>query len=290
MATVIPKVEVLSSRITRFLGCNPGSFTLQGTNIYLVGTGKRRILIDTGEPRKPEFISNLKETCSEQNISLQEILITHWHKDHSGGIQDIFEGLQLDPASTPVKKFPRNPFREERLENPLKYSFMKDGDTLKTEGATLKAIYTPGHTDDHMVLYLEEENAIFSGDCILGEGTAVFEDLFTYMKSLQALVSLGPSIVYPGHGPVLNDAVQKIQMYIDHRNMRESQILEALNSSEKAMTAMDLVKIIYTDTPEHFHSAAAGNVHHHLTKLEKEKRIEAEGETESMDCHWKSKL
>lgn len=101
----------------------------------------------------------------------------------------------------------------------------------------------------------------------------VFEDLFTYMKSLQTLVSLGPSIVYPGHGPVLNDAVQKIQMYIDHRNMRESQILEALNSSKKAVTAMDLVKIIYTDTPEHLHSAAAGNVHHHLTKLEKEKRI-----------------
>ena len=52
----------------------------------------------------------------------------------------------------------------------------------------------------------------------------VFEDLFTYMKSLQAILNLSPHLIYPGHGPVIQEAVSKITEYIEHRNLREKQV------------------------------------------------------------------
>ena len=97
----------------------------------------------------------------------------------------------------------------------------KDGQVFETDGATLKAFHTPGHTSDSIVLHflvmlffvcflaitksccLQEENAIFSGDTILGEGTTVFEDYVNYMQSLQKILELKPKVIYPGHGPVI---------------------------------------------------------------------------------------
>lgn len=108
-----------------------------------------------------------------------------------------------------------------------------------------RAIYTPGHTKDHLSIYLKEENALFTGDCILGETTAEFEDLYDYMNSLQKILDIKPDVIYPGHGPVVKDGVNRIKSYIEHRNKRNEQIIENLKNSETPLSIDDLVKRIY---------------------------------------------
>lgn len=196
--------------------------------------------MDAGDPNVPEYQNNLKEVLQSENAQIESIIVTHWHHDHIGGVNDILK-FAKDCKVLKLKRL------DAEDEEGLPITFLKDGETIKTEGATVRVHHTPGHTTDHIVLTLDEESSLFSGDCILGEGTTVFEDLFDYMKSLNAIMKLEPKIVYPGHGPVILDPVPKIQYYIDHRNERERQILRVIQKEpDHAFTEMDIVKIIYT--------------------------------------------
>ncbi|EAA62684.1 hypothetical protein AN5524.2 [Aspergillus nidulans FGSC A4] len=264
----LPEVERLSASVVRVLGGNPGKFTLQGTNTYLIGQGPRRILIDTGEG-KQSWAAHLKKVLSDENATVHQALITHWHHDHVGGIPDL---LRLCPEVTIYKHQPG----EGQVD-------IQDGQVFQVEGATLRAAHTPGHTVDHMVFVFEEENAIFTGD---SHGTAVFEDLKTYLDSLKRMQNRVSGRGYPGHGAVVENATAKIAEYIRHRQQREDEVIRVLRygkldvgdherSPERKSwwTPLEIVKIIYTDVPENLHLPAANGVVQVLSKLEAEGKV-----------------
>ncbi|PGH26596.1 hypothetical protein AJ80_01725 [Polytolypa hystricis UAMH7299] len=281
MAVPLPEVERLSASVVRILAGNPGK-VIPGTNTYLIGRGPQRLLIDTGEGR-PSWQAAIRSVLTAENATIQQALITHWHTDHTYGIPDL---LKICPG---VKIYKNDP-DDGQLE-------IRDGQVFKTEGATLTALHTPGHTTDHVAFLFEEENAMFTGDNVLGHGTAVFEELSTYLRSLEKMHKLSQGRAYPGHGAVIEDCKSKVTEYIQHRRQREDEVLRVLrlgtldgaasppaaaaargkevspDRTSGLWTPIELVKAIYRAVPEELHLPASNGVIQVLMKLEQEGKV-----------------
>ena len=265
--------EVHSKRVARLLAGNPGSFTLHGTNCYVVGTGPRRVLVDAGEGR-PAFGPALQLALAELDCTIDRVVITHRHFDHVGGIAQLRE---LFPHALEVRKLLQRRFKFD----PGRYNAppgcdegydgsLTDGERIAVDGeTTLRVWHTPGHCEDHACFLLEEERAIFSGDNVLGAGSSWFEDLATYMRTLNDMLRLaeGEKLValYPGHGPPSADPAAKIREYVDHRGAREGQVRAALDDAGR--TSLEIVLAIYPKLPPYLTFAAQHNVLAHLAKL-----------------------
>ena len=277
----LPDVDVWSERVTVALGQNPSMFTGPGTNTYLVGTGPERILLDPGQG-VPGYLPVLERAMERSGVKrIQEIVLTHGHPDHIGGVRAVRERF----GKLRVSKFPW-PEADAGYAD-LELTLLEDGAVARTEGATLRGVLTPGHAPDHLCFVLEEEQALFSGDNVLGVGTTVIPnqngDLGQYMASLARLLALAPRRIYPAHGPVIEDGVAKLREYIAHRHDRERQILAALEAGPASV--MQIVKIVYAAYPEALHPAAAQSTSQHLRKLAREGRVRASA-ADALSARW----
>lgn len=281
MGLTLPNVASWSERVVVALGQNPGMFTGPGTNTYLVGTGPERILLDTGDGR-PEYLPILAQALEHAGgVRIQEIVLTHGHPDHIGGTPSVVE------SHGPLRVSKR-PWAEMDDRHAVDIHPIDDGHIVHTDGATLRAVHTPGHAEDHLCFILEEEGALFSGDNVLGVGTTVIPpfggDLGIYMRSLDRLLAEGPTAIYPAHGPKIENGRAKLREYIEHRHERERQVLDALDAGLTSIEA--IVKRVYAAYPEALHSAAAWTVANQLLKLEGEGRVDRDGE-EPLAAHWR---
>ncbi len=277
----VPDIERWSPRVVVVRGQNPGPFTGPGTNTYLVGTGSRPFLIDPGAG-EPSYLPLLERALADEvgSDAPGDVLVTHVHADHIGGVASVL--ARYGPRR--VSKMPW-PGKDERYG--LALEPIRAGDVFRTDGATLRAIYSPGHAQDHICFYLEEERALFTGDVVLGAGTTVIPldggDMGLYLASLSRMLALELARIYPGHGPFIADPTAKLHEYIAHRREREQQIVAAVR--EGATTVARMVERIYVDTPRALWPAAGQSVLSHQLKLERERRALRSRDVDGEE-HW----
>jgi glyoxylase-like metal-dependent hydrolase (beta-lactamase superfamily II) len=238
--------------IQRVLAPNPGPMTLTGTNTYLVGDGAGRLAaIDPG-PDEPDHLEAILSAAAPLG-ELTTVLVTHRHLDHLPAALPLCNATGATLVGHPDLPGVQRPVR--------------DGETAF---GPLRALATPGHTRESLCFWDPADGALFTGDLVAGTGTVVVDDqpgaLADYVSSLERLLALEPRRIYPGHGPIVEDAVAKLREYLDHRRERLQQVVEAL-ASRGPSTVDELVSAIYTDVPPGLAPMAARNVRANLDKL-----------------------
>ena len=240
----------------------PGS-----TNIYLVGSGQV-LAIDSGEAidKFRWMIRGYLAAIERSEIGIAGV--THHHYDHSGNLKHLRESLGADIA------VPHNGVRLLKGRLPADgVQTLQDGATIDLDDVRVQVLATPGHSVDSLCYYIESDGVLFTGDTLLGTGTTTVADLGDYRRSLQRLVELpNLKVLCPGHGPLVHDARERLQSYIDHRNMREEQIIKTLRRGGPR-TSWEIMLKLYPDIDTRLHAAADGNVRAHLTQLRQEARI-----------------
>jgi glyoxylase-like metal-dependent hydrolase (beta-lactamase superfamily II)/8-oxo-dGTP pyrophosphatase MutT (NUDIX family) len=250
------------------------------TNCYLVG-GDEMVVIDPGSPYPDQqaVLDHVIARFIEQGRRVREIIITHLHPDHIGGVMHLAEKFKLPVAA--------HRLTAEAISGEVRVDrFIEDGEVIELRESAngpmgeltwrLRAMWTPGHARGHLSFYEERTGSLLTGDCVVGFGTVVIAppegDMNDYLASLRRYLELPRlTALMPGHGPVIADARGRIEEYIAHRRDREEQILGAMRTGASAIP--QIVKLVYSDAPEALRQLAELSVLAHLEKLEGEGRV-----------------
>ena len=239
------------------------------TNCYLVHTSREILIFDPGSPYEDEqhALAECVDSLLAEGRTVREIIITHLHPDHVGGVNALRQHLE---GSTVVAAHPET---AAALSDIKIDRFIKDGETIVLRGEpsiALQALHTPGHARGHLCFYDAEHNALITGDNIVGLGSVLIDppqgDMIKYLASLKRMRSLPDlQILFGGHGPAIATPYKKIDEYISHRLERETRILEAVQSG--VSTPQEIVRVVYTDVSPKAYAMAERSVIAHLDKL-----------------------
>lgn len=246
METLLPDHDIVG-----ITADNPGPLTLTGTNTWLVGR-EPAWLIDPG----PELAVHLDALSKEvdRRGGLGGIVLTHDHLDHAAAVPEMrrrFAPVPVAAARGAVDVV------------------LRDGDRF----GPLQVVATPGHAVDHLSFLAD--GVAFTGDAVLGIGSVLITPdpgaLRGYLDGLVRLRARTPTLLAPGHGPLVRDPDAKLAQYIDHRLQREARLLGALEAGDR--TVDELLDAAWSEVPDELRPAAALTLAAHLDKLADEGRL-----------------
>jgi len=219
------------------LAPNAGPMTLDGTNTWIVRATPegRSVVIDPG-PLHEQHLRAVADAAGDVSV----VLLTHGHLDHSEGARAFAEQVGCGVRALD----PQHRLGDEGL---------VDGDVVDVDGLEIRVVGTPGHTSDSLSFVVPEERAVLTGDTVLGRGTTVVAHpdgkLGAYLGSLDRLHALAAAqeiaAVWPGHGPVVDDALAILDHYIAHRSERLEQVRAAVAAGDR--TPHEVVERVYAD-------------------------------------------
>ena len=244
------------------LAPNPDFMTLDGTNTWVLRDpgARRSVVVDPG-PEIVEHLDAVAEAAGEVGV----VLLTHGHADHSEAARTFAERMgcgvrALDP------------------QHRLGTEGLGDGDVVEVDGLEIHVVGTPGHTSDSLSFVVPAERAVLTGDTVLGRGTTVVAhpdgQLGAYLDSLHRLHALAEAheveAVWPGHGPVIGDALAVLDYYLAHRKERLEQVREALRDLDPSREdlARAVVEKVYADVDPVLWGAAELSVRAQIAYLE----------------------
>jgi glyoxylase-like metal-dependent hydrolase (beta-lactamase superfamily II) len=273
------RCDQVAPLIRRVIANNPGPFTFTGTGTYIVGRGEHVAVIDPG-PLDDAHLAALLKAVEGETVS--HVFVTHTHLDHS----PLARPFARATGATIYAARPPAPAQAELvLEEGDDGHFapdveIGDGVRFQTPGWRIETIATPGHATNHLCFALNEENALFSGDHVMGWSTTVVSppdgDMGAYYASLDKVASRGFATLWPTHGPPVSEPAPFLAAYKAHRLERERQILEQLAAGRSAIGAM--VPVIYAAVDRRLWPAAAHSVLAHLIHLTRTGVVATQGE------------
>lgn len=273
----------LRNDIIRITAPNSGPFTFHGTNTYIVGK-KEVAVIDPGPEDGSDHFKSLLKAIKGKTVS--HILVTHTHVDHS----PLARRLAKETGAPIFAEGPHRAARELHLDeiNALDASGDKDfepdyilahGDEVKGNGFAFEAVFTPGHTANHMAFALKGSEILFSGDHVMAWATSIVAppdgNMAQYMNSLKTLLARDETSYLPGHGGQLDKAKDFVRALRAHRKMRETAIFQRLQKGDR--TIAEIVAVIYQQTDKRLHGAAALSVFAHMEDLIDKQMVGCDG-------------
>ena len=247
------------------LAPNASPMTLDGTNTWVLREpgGSRSVVVDPGPP-DPGHLDAVRAAAGDVAV----VLLTHHHLDHSEAAREFAESVgcgvrALDPAYQ------------------LGSEGLGEGDVVSVDGLEVHVVATPGHTADSLSFLLPAERVVLTGDTVLGRGTTVVAHpdgrLGAYLDSLDRLHALAEAreatAIWPGHGPVIDDALAVLDHYISHRRQRLEQVADAVRLlqsggvADSTMLPRQIVEIVYADVDPVLWGAAELSVRAQLEHL-----------------------
>jgi glyoxylase-like metal-dependent hydrolase (beta-lactamase superfamily II) len=246
---------------------NPSPMTGRGNNTYLMIDDGSAVLVDAGVGHA-DHLDAIDHALEVGRARLACTVVTHGHPDHASGAPQI-------AARHPQAIFRKYLRPGDEVRYPVPWEATKEGDEVCVGDEVLTALHTPGHAPDHIALWHESSRSAFTGDLVVLGGSVMIDvagggSLEEYLASLSRLLALRPRRLYPAHGPWIDDPQALLRTSLDHRLLREQQVMAALKAGQVSVEA--IAESIYDGLAPALVPAARENVRAHLQKLKNEGR------------------